>query len=83
MLNAAMIFSIASQELNDIARANAKAGLISDSELEKSLDYQEKTFPNGINPCGADALRLTLASYDIEGIFYSNNHTLHLYSPFA
>jgi valyl-tRNA synthetase len=37
------------------------------SEVKKSIDEKKKEFPQGIPECGADALRLGLMSYLIQG----------------
>ena len=44
-------------------------GILSKSELTKSLDGQAKMFPNGIPECGTDALRFTLLNNNIKNHF--------------
>ena len=46
-----------------------KMGILSKSEMERSVDGQRKMFPNGIPECGTDALRFTLCSYNIKNHF--------------
>jgi hypothetical protein len=48
---------------------NQKAGLLSTAELQYALKFQKELFPKGIASCGADALRLTLASLEFKGAF--------------
>jgi valyl-tRNA synthetase len=56
------------QDLNLQARKHFEAGLLSASELEKTVDGQRKMFPKGIAECGADALRFTLCSANIKSM---------------
>lgn len=44
-----------------------KEGVISQREMELSIESQKKTFPNGIEKCGTDGLRFSLCNYDIQG----------------
>ena len=44
-----------------------KSGNLPKSEVEKGIKEKEKEFPDGIPECGADALRLGLMSYLIQG----------------
>lgn len=44
-------------------------GILTDSELTKSLNGQRRMFPQGIPECGADALRFTLCSNNIKNHF--------------
>lgn len=46
-----------------------KMGILSKSEMERSVSGQRKMFPNGIPECGIDALRFTLCSYNIKNHF--------------
>lgn len=59
-------------------KANHVAGLLSDIEMKYALAFQKELFPQGLSPCGADALRLTLASLESKGkilynVSYLNN----------
>lgn len=56
------------QDLNLQARKHFESGLLSASELEKTLDGQKMMFPKGIAECGADALRFTLCSANIKSM---------------
>jgi valyl-tRNA synthetase len=42
-------------------------GNLPENELKKSAEEREKIFPSGIPECGADALRLGLMSYLVQG----------------
>ncbi len=44
-------------------------GVLSLDEVNKSINGQQKLFPNGIPECGTDALRFTLCSQDIKSHF--------------
>ena len=41
-------------------------GVLSKAEMRRMLSGNNKMFPNGIPECGADALRMTLSSYNIK-----------------
>lgn len=56
------------QDLNLQAHKHFEAGLLSASELEKTLYGQKEMFPKGIAECGADALRFTLCSVNIKSM---------------
>ncbi|KAK7280006.1 hypothetical protein RJT34_25068 [Clitoria ternatea] len=43
-----------------------EAGNLDPTELAKALEGQKKDFPNGIEECGADALRFALVSYTAQ-----------------
>lgn len=58
-------------ELRNETEKSVKLGIMSQSELEKSLDGQKKMYPYGIKECGTDALRFTLCSYNIKNHFIS------------
>ncbi|XP_046604629.1 valine--tRNA ligase-like [Neodiprion virginianus] len=57
---------ISLQNLNEQAKQNYKAGIFSHKELERTVNLNNKMFPNGIPECGNDALRLTLSSLEIK-----------------
>lgn len=59
------------EELQKETEASVKKGIISESELEKSLDGQRRMFPYGIKECGIDSLRFTLLSHNIKHHFIS------------
>ncbi|KAG5677754.1 hypothetical protein PVAND_007485 [Polypedilum vanderplanki] len=61
-----IINGITLEELQNETLSSVEKGIISKSELEKSLDGQKKMFPNGIQECGVDALRFTLCSQNIK-----------------
>ena len=42
-------------------------GNLPQSEIQRSIEDRKKEFPDGIPECGADALRLSLMSYLIQG----------------
>lgn len=46
-----------------------KDGILTETELEKSLETKQTTFPKGIPYCGVDALRFTLCCSDIREHF--------------
>uniref|UniRef100_A0A182PDM0 valine--tRNA ligase n=1 Tax=Anopheles epiroticus TaxID=199890 RepID=A0A182PDM0_9DIPT len=48
-----------------------RQGVLSQTELDKSIAGQRKMFPNGIPECGIDALRFTLCSSNVK------NHFIH------
>ena len=58
-------------ELQKETEASVALGILSKSELEKSLDGQKKMFPFGIKECGIDSLRFTLLSHNIKQHFIS------------
>ena len=51
----------------DTILSNLKSGNLPDMEVKKCSDQKKKEFPQGIPTCGADALRLGLMSYMIQG----------------
>jgi valyl-tRNA synthetase len=51
--------------MEDVVRESNTSGHISDSELSKALEGLKKDYPNGIEGCGADALRFGLCFYDV------------------
>ncbi|RVD91006.1 valine tRNA mitochondrial 1-like [Tubulinosema ratisbonensis] len=55
------LFIINGCTLNDLNLSLSKT--LSKKEREISVNYQKKTFPNGIKKCGADALRFGLLNY--------------------
>lgn len=50
-------------------KASHNAGVLSSSEVQKSLKGLHRMFPNGIQECGTDALRFTLCSHNIKNHF--------------
>lgn len=56
-------------QLQQETKASVEKGILSHSELEKSLDGQRKMFPFGIKECGIDAMRFTLCSQNIKQHF--------------
>lgn len=46
---------------------------MSSEERQKALKFQKEMFPNGIEACGADALRLTLVQRLVSGEYYFSN----------
>lgn len=58
-------------------------GVLSLNEVKKSIQGQQKLFPNGIPECGTDALRFTLCSQDIKSHFVNFDvNTCHANSRF-
>lgn len=57
------------KQLQQETEAMVTKGILSKSELEKSLDGQRRMFEFGIKECGKDALRFTLCSYNIKQHF--------------
>ena len=53
-------------KLDELLQA-LKDGNLPKNELERSLKEKKKEFPDGLPQCGADALRLGLMSYLIQG----------------
>ena len=66
MINGNYIF-VSFQELNNKVKKNYESGLLSATELQYALKFQKELFAKGIAPCGADALRFTLASLEFKG----------------
>lgn len=58
-------------QLQKETEALVAKGILSETELEKSLDGQRKMFPYGIKECGIDAMRFTLCSQNIKQHFIS------------
>lgn len=68
-----VINGITLKELHNTVKANHVAGLLSDIEMKYALAFQKELFPQGLSPCGADALRLTLASLESkEAVIHFN-----------
>ena len=57
------------ESLQEDIKANHKAGILSSSEVQKSLKGIQRMFPQGIQECGTDALRFTLCSHNIKSHF--------------
>jgi len=58
--------------LDDLRKETEKSvekGILSKTELEKSIQGQKKMFVNGIQECGVDALRFTLCSQNTKQHF--------------
>ncbi|KAF2237140.1 valyl-tRNA synthetase [Viridothelium virens] len=51
----------------DSLHAKLLTGNLDEKEVSRAKQYQKTAFPQGIPECGADALRLTLASYTTGG----------------
>uniref|UniRef100_A0A182JU20 valine--tRNA ligase n=1 Tax=Anopheles christyi TaxID=43041 RepID=A0A182JU20_9DIPT len=66
-----VIHGISLDRLQAEAEDLHRQGVLSKTELEKSIAGQHKMFPNGIAECGIDALRFTLCSSNVK------NHFLH------
>ncbi|XP_035917050.1 valine--tRNA ligase-like [Anopheles stephensi] len=66
-----VIHGISLDQLQAEAEASHRQGILSKSELSKSIAGQRKMFPNGIPECGIDALRFTLCSSNVK------NHFIH------
>lgn len=66
-----VIYGATPQQLQKETEALVTKGILSESELEKSLDGQKKMFPYGIKECGIDAMRFTLCSQNIKQHFIS------------
>ncbi|XP_062542934.1 valine--tRNA ligase [Armigeres subalbatus] len=60
-------------KLNQELEASHRQGILSASELKKSVSTQKKMFPNGIPECGTDALRFTLCSSNMKNHFINFN----------
>ncbi|XP_015585915.1 valine--tRNA ligase, mitochondrial [Cephus cinctus] len=61
-----VINGVTLEELNEQARQSFEAGLLSKTELKRTLTVNRKMFPDGIPECGTDALRLTLCSHNLK-----------------
>ncbi|XP_028982384.1 valine--tRNA ligase, mitochondrial [Diachasma alloeum] len=61
-----VIDGISLEELNNRAQESFASGILSKSELKRTLSVNSKMFPGGIPECGVDALRLTLCAHDIK-----------------
>ncbi|XP_065090132.1 valine--tRNA ligase [Ochlerotatus camptorhynchus] len=68
-----VVQGISLEKLNREAEASHRSGILSPSELKKSIAGQRKMFPNGIPECGTDALRFTLCSSNIKNHFINFN----------
>ena len=66
-----VIYGASPGQLQKETEASVTKGILSESELEKSLDGQRKMFPFGIKECGIDAMRFTLCSQNIKQHFIS------------
>ena len=60
--------------LNKQAKNSFETGILSPTELKRTLEMNGKMFSAGIPECGVDALRYTLCSHNIKGIIYYDNH---------
>ncbi|XP_029166045.1 valine--tRNA ligase, mitochondrial-like isoform X2 [Nylanderia fulva] len=54
------------EELNEQARRNHAAGILSADELQRTLRVNTKSYSTGIPDCGTDALRLSLCARNIK-----------------
>ena len=45
-----------------------KVGNLATKEIERAEKWQQSAFPNGIDECGTDALRFSLANYSTGGV---------------
>ncbi|XP_063986483.1 valine--tRNA ligase, mitochondrial-like [Diachasmimorpha longicaudata] len=61
-----VIDGISLEELNKRAQESFDTGVLSKSELKRTLSVNSKTFPGGIPECGVDALRFTLCAHNIK-----------------
>ncbi|XP_039437405.1 valine--tRNA ligase [Culex pipiens pallens] len=68
-----VIRGITLDDLNREAQLSHAQGVLSDSELKKSLAGQRRMFPKGIPECGTDALRFTLCSANVKNHFINFN----------
>ncbi|XP_063698957.1 valine--tRNA ligase [Culicoides brevitarsis] len=57
------------KELQQETKALLNMGILSNQEYKKSIEGQEKMFPEGIPECGTDTLRFTLCSHNIKTHF--------------
>lgn len=64
-----VINGASSDDLRNEIHKSYENGVLSLDEVTKSIDGQQKLFPNGIPECGTDALRFTLCSQDIKSHF--------------
>lgn len=64
-----VIYGASLEKLQNETRESVEKGIISQKELEKSLDGQKKMFQFGIKECGVDALRFTLLSHNLKQHF--------------
>uniref|UniRef100_A0A1A9WPX6 valine--tRNA ligase n=1 Tax=Glossina brevipalpis TaxID=37001 RepID=A0A1A9WPX6_9MUSC len=64
-----VVQGITLDDLQKEIKASHKAGILSESEMQKSLIGAHQMFPSGIPECGTDALRFTLCSYNIKNHF--------------
>ncbi|CRK86161.1 CLUMA_CG000141, isoform A [Clunio marinus] len=61
------------EQLEEETKSLASMGVLTETELHKSLAGQKIMYPKGIEECGIDALRLTLCSYNIKQHYISFN----------
>lgn len=59
------------EQLHKETEESAAKGILSQSELAKSLEGQKVMFNFGIKECGIDAMRFTLCSHNIKNHFIS------------
>ncbi|XP_067003254.2 valine--tRNA ligase [Anabrus simplex] len=64
-----VINGISLEGLSEKVQHSYKAGLLSESELQRAVAGQKKLFPDGIPQCGTDALRFTLCSQNVTSFF--------------
>lgn len=64
-----IIYGATLGELRKETEASVAKGILSQAELEKSLDGQRIMHPQGIKKCGIDALRFTFCSQNIKQHF--------------
>ncbi|XP_033210927.1 valine--tRNA ligase-like isoform X2 [Belonocnema kinseyi] len=61
-----VINGISLNNLNSLVKDSHNLGILSSSEVKRTISVNGKMFPNGILDCGADALRFTLCSHNIK-----------------
>lgn len=59
--------------LNKQAQESHDSGILSQKELKRTFSVNSKTYPKGIQECGADALRFTLSSLNVKNLTNSFN----------
>ncbi|XP_058805250.1 valine--tRNA ligase, mitochondrial-like isoform X2 [Phymastichus coffea] len=61
-----ILHGISLENLNNQATKSFEEGILSQTELKRTIQMNKKIFPKGIPECGVDALRFTLCSHNIK-----------------
>ena len=67
----------------DVLLSKLDASTLTENEKKKGKNNKKKDFPNGIVPCGTDALRMTLLSYMTQSTINLNVKQVEGYKEFC